>query len=600
MDLGSIIDFFVCFGFGLWCLEFILDFMKQENFQKRNEQEPHRQTTPLNPSYEDIAAARRISFSDLRNHLTGPVVSVIAHIILLAICFTFVVSVPEERNEIAVEIKELYVKNIEKLPAPPPEERFEIEDKAQVDGPPASNVSAAVDNASIAPSTFSGTSELGVGFSDAPDVPMSSMLSIAPSNSPLVLPGVMAGRSKGGIKTALQKYNRGSGATERSVSKGLNWLKEHQSADGSWGETSKAPALTALATLAFLAHGETPGSQEYGSCVLKAIRKLIEYGNTSDANGLIKNSGKEYGHAMVAYALSEAYALTKIPMIEEPMNRTISRIIAGQNSLGSFNYLFNNAPYKDTGKPRCDLSLAGWNYQALKAAFSAGASSKGIEAAIDSGVKAIQKVHYTGEGFAYKSANGKGGGGTPSMTSVGVLCLQLLGAGKSKEALSGLKYIETTENGAWMKCDWQAAKNNSLYRWYYQTQALFQGYSGTGGNWDAWNMEFQKALMKEQEADGHWSSPSEKYGKGGMETGRGGQDKNLKDAKDDDDNDGTSQHGSFASAGNMDLYVYSTALCCLMLEVYYRYLPTFKVSSHDADGETPVKKAAQMDELKIE
>jgi hypothetical protein len=106
--------------------------------------------------------------------------------------------------------------------------------------------------------------------------------------------------------------------------------------------------------------------------------------------------------------------------------------------------------------------------------------------------------------------------------------------------------------------------------------------------------------MKEQEADGHWSSPSEKYGKGGMETGRGGQDKNLKDAKYDDDDDGTTQHGSFASAGNIDLYVYSTALCCLMLEVYYRYLPTFKVSSHDADGETPVKKAAQMDELKIE
>ena len=306
---------------------------------------------------------------------------------------------------------------------------------------------------------------------------------------------------------------------------------------------------------------------------------------------------------MVAYALSEAYALTKIPMIEEPMNRTISRIIAGQNSLGSYNYLFNNGPYKDTGKPRCDLSLAGWNYQALKAAFAAGCTVKGLAVAIENGVKGIQKVHYTGEGFAYKSANGKGGGGTPAMTPVGVLCLQLMGEGKSKEALTGLKYIETAADGAWMKCDWQAGRDNSLYQWYYQTQAVFQGYSGTGGTWDKWNMEFQKALMKEQESDGHWSSPSEKYGKGGMETGKGRQDnRDIKNEKDDDDKDGTKQNGSFSSAGNLDLHVYSTSLCCLMLEVYYRYLPTFKVSSHDVDGggEAPAKKAAATDELKIE
>ena len=291
---------------------------------------------------------------------------------------------------------------------------------------------------------------------------------------------------------------------------------------------------------------------------------------------------------MVAYALSEAYALTKIPMIEEAMNRTINRIVTGQNSLGSYNYVFNNAPEKETGRPRSDLSVAGWNYQALKAAFAAGCTVKGLETAIDNGVKGIQKVHYTGAGFTYGASYGKGGGGTPTMTSVGVLCLQLMGAGKSKEAQTGLKYIETTADGAWMKCDWQAGRDNSLYQWYYQTQALFQGYSGTGGSWDNWNREFQKTLMKEQESDGHWSSPLEKYGKsGGMEA-----------AKLHPDKDGKMQNSTFTSAGNTDLYVYSTSLCCLMLEVYYRYLPTFKVS-HDAE-ESPAKKNAAMDELKIE
>lgn len=548
------------------------------------------------PSCEDVVAARRISFSDIREHLAGPAVSLIVHVILLAICFTFIVSAPDERKEIAVEIKEFEVMRIEKLPPPPPEERIEFEKTVEVDAPRSNVASAMADDARIAPSSFLGKTDTGVGFSDAPDVPVSNVLNISPSDSPLVLPGAMSGRSKGGIKTALQKYNRGGGATERSVSRGLSWLKDHQNADGSWGEgPNRIPAMTALATLAFLAHGETPGSQEYGACVLKAIRKLIEYGSTSDANGLIKNSGKGYGHAMVAYALSEAYALTRIPMIEEPMNRTINRIITGQNSLGSYNYLYGNGPYRGTGKPRCDLSLAGWNYQALKAASAAGCTVKGLDTAIGNGVKGIQKVHYTGEGFAYRSADGKGGG-TPTMTSVGVLCLQLMGQGRSKEALTGLKYIETGADGSWMKCDWQAGRNNSLYQWYYQTQAIFQGYSGTGGTWDRWNSEFQKALMKEQESDGHWSSPSEKYGKAGMETGKGRQDK---DVKDDDDSAGTTQNGSFASAGNIDLYIYSTSLCCLMLEVYYRYLPTFKVAGHAAEEVTPVKKDTK-DELKIE
>jgi len=399
----------------------------------------------------------------------------------------------------------------------------------------------------------------------------------------------MDGRRKGGVKTALQKYNRGSGATERAVSKGLNWLKEHQNADGSWGEEKgKSPAMTALATLAFLAHGETPSSQEYGTCVLKAIRKLIEYGKTSDANGMIKAHGNGYGHAMVAYALSEAYALTKIPMIEEAMNRTIGRIVTGQNRLGSYNYVYNNAPEKGTGKPRCDLSIAGWNYQALKAAFAAGCTVKALETAIDNGVKGIKEVHYTGAGFAYASANGKGGGGAATMTSVGVLCLQLMGEGKSREALTGLKYIETAEKGSWMKCDWQTGGGSALYQWYYQTQALFQGYSGTGGSWDEWNREFQKTLMKEQESDGHWSSPADK------------KPVFFETAKSRPDPDGKLVPGYFASTENIDLYVYSTSLCCLMLEVYYRYLPTFKIAGgHAVEGGTAVKKETR-DELRIE
>ncbi len=544
-----------------------------DNYQEVPQEE--QQVSASGPSYEDIMAAKSISFEDIKAHLTGPVISVCLHIIGLALLMTFVVAAPEARTEIAVEIKELEVKDIEKLPDPPPEEKVEqVDTTIEVEGPSTNAPSESVNIAST-------TTDVSVGFSDSPDVPMSNVLSIAPSNSPLVLPGVMAGRSRGGRVAALKKFG-GSSSTERSVSKGLNWLRDHQNADGSWGENGgHAPALTALATLAFLAHGETPSSQEYGSCVLKAIRKLIEYAGTADADGMIKAHGNGYGHAMVAYALSESYALTKIPMIEDAMNKTVGRVVTGQNSLGSYNYAYNNAPNKESdGGPRSDLSVAGWNYQALKAAFAAGCTFKGLETAIETGKSiGLKKTSCVASGgFSYSGSPTGGKGASPTMTAVGTLCLQLFGEGKSKEAMAGLKWIETNNNGALMKCDWQSntATGRGLYLWYYQTQALFQGYSGNGGSWDIWNKEFQRALMKEQEADGHWTAPGDKYG------------------------DKKGQGGEGLKAG-IDTYVYATSLCCLMLEVYYRYLPTFKVTVGAGEGAAAEGgAAAKKDELKIE
>ena len=60
----------------------------------------------------------------------------------------------------------------------------------------------------------------------------------------------------------------------------LRWLKKNQEADGSWhinsGGGSNAsgpakPAMTGLALLTYLAHGETPASEEFGQTVERAI-----------------------------------------------------------------------------------------------------------------------------------------------------------------------------------------------------------------------------------------------------------------------------------------------------------------------------------------
>jgi hypothetical protein len=84
---------------------------------------------------------------------------------------------------------------------------------------------------------------------------------------------------------------------------------------------------------------------------------------------------------------------------------------------------------------------------------------------------------------------------------------------------------------------------------------------------------FTRELIRRQKKDGRWESPAFEGNVGGH-------------------SEATELHG-------IDQPVYSTSLCCLMLEVYYRYLPTFNLkhmkhkntasSGGDEDDDVEVK-----------
>jgi hypothetical protein len=183
----------------------------------------------------------------------------------------------------------------------------------------------------------------------------------------------------------------------------------------------------------------------------------------------------------------------------------------------------------------------GWCAQALKAGKLARLDVPGMDEALARAVSGFARNADPAGGFGYTTP---GAGG---LTGVGVLCMQLLGAPRAPEALRGL---------AWLRPEqfrWDAMRMpRPLYYAYYTTQAKFHA---GGRDWDAWNVGISGELIKSQqrvaagaEQQGFWNSPSE-----------------------------TENYGT----------VYSTTMCTLMLEVYYRYLPTYRRQDiPDAGNET--------------
>jgi hypothetical protein len=349
------------------------------------------------------------------------------------------------------------------------------------------------------------------------------IVTAAPIKSPVILPGVFQNRDIGRRDAAMRKY-LAPGIAEGAVVRALRWLQSEQLPDGSWAKTK--PAMTGLALLTFLAHGDTPESEEYGETVRKAIQWLVR---NQEPSGLFKGrDGHNYSHPIATYALCEAFALTKVPMVKEAAEKALAIVIEGQHPSGGWDYNCKQSTRDDT-------SYMGWCVQALKAAKMGGFTHPGLDRAMRLAVKGMQKNSHAQGGFGY---TGPGRGG---LTGVGVLSMQLLGAGGKGEARRGLQYLAQEATFNWRE-PWG---KSPMYYWYYTTQAKFHA---GGSTWEQWNSRFARELVRNQAVKksasrdgkdvGYWDSPGEK------------------------------EHS--------DGRVQDTCLSTLQLEVYYRYLPTFK------------------------
>ena len=327
------------------------------------------------------------------------------------------------------------------------------------------------------------------------------------------------------------KENGGTPACEEAVLKSLRWLKSNQASDGSWGEKYKV-AMTGVALLAYFGHCETPVSEEFGESCMKGIVYLVNIGMKNDGKMADNISAREwpYEHAIATYALGEAATFCKelkveVPSLMETTEKAGQFIIDNQHEYGGWAYLYV------TEKGHADVSVAGWQLQALKACSHTGIKYKGLNACVNKGLKYLDTCQNDNGGFGYVDSKKPSGGNTYfTLTGVGMLCNQMWGKGSRNEVRKAAKYVR--EN---TKFDYNS-KDSDLYAHYYESQAMMQM---GGDDWKMYNNLFRDQILNNQDEDGSFKRP-----------GIGG-----------DFGDGWGK-------------TYRTCLATLMLEVYYRFLAT--------------------------
>ena len=328
---------------------------------------------------------------------------------------------------------------------------------------------------------------------------------------------------------ALNKFN-GNNQTENAVERALQWLKANQEQDGSWKCGKSAPMGAALATLAFLGHGETPDSAEFGSTVSKGLLYLAQQ---VDSNGLVSGFPQDdvaygYSQGAVVLALSEGYAMTQSPVLRQPLDRALQAILRGQDAAKARSQDIGGWRYHPSSDDS-DVSVTGWMIMALKSARATGIEIP--QAVFDKATQYLWNMYDTkNPGFGYQKPERY-----PSMTAVGVLCHQFLGNGRDQRIKGALDYLRE------QKVDWDKTEGDFiLYGWYNMTQAMFQG---GGSYWQYWNGEIRDTMVRNQQSDGRWMPPP---------------------------------HSDIERRDFADTPAYSTALGSLILEVYYRYPPIYQ------------------------
>jgi hypothetical protein len=294
-------------------------------------------------------------------------------------------------------------------------------------------------------------------------------------------------------------------------------------------------AGTGLALLCFLGAGYTHIDGKYRDTVAAGVAHLV--GNQKSDGDLFSGGSKYvwfYSHGIASIALCEAYGMTRDPGLREPAQKALDFILASQHpTFGGWRY---------TPQASTDTSVSGWQVMALKSGELAGLSvPPEAYARVVRWLDGAQSLG--GAQYSYRPEATIPHQRNPSlaMTAEGLLMRLYTGWDRtSPQVVAGVEHLK--QNLPSIGTRTQPLRDS--YYWYYATQVMFQS---QGDAWNAWNERLRNLLVNSQVQSGaltgSWDPRGTIPDRWGLEGGR----------------------------------IYVTAMHLLMLEVYYRNLPLYKI-----------------------
>ncbi|MCB1511751.1 MAG: hypothetical protein KDJ36_12685 [Hyphomicrobiaceae bacterium] len=324
----------------------------------------------------------------------------------------------------------------------------------------------------------------------------------------------------------------GNQASEDAVEQGLAWLAEHQRQDGSWhlnhqegrcngrcphpGTVGTSTGATALALLPFLGAGYTHQQGKYKDVVGEGLYYLTGRMIETPHGGDLQE-GTMYSQGIATIALCEAYAMTGDEQLKSYAQKAVDFIVRAQHPRGGWRYV--------PGAPG-DTTVTGWQVMALKSAKMAGlfVPSHTTELAKEY----LDSVQDPGGVFYGYQRPGKESG----PTSVATLLRMYLGWRRDDSRLvGGYAFLAN-----------QGPSQTDMYFNYYATQVL---HHHGGSDWERWNIRMRDFLIARQAPSGHEKGSWYFVDRHGTAGGR----------------------------------LYTTAICTMILEVYYRHMPLYEKRS---------------------
>ena len=413
--------------------------------------------------------------------------------------------------------------------------------------------------------------------------------------APTEMTNEIGGRTGNGKSWALKK-NGGNAASEEAVQLALQWIADHQQEDGGWDldhlkggnvngrpRTSPNPGVredarlgaTALALLPFLANGQTHKSGEFKRTIFRGLKFLMANAQSPRPNSDLPRDltkpkhekatgisfrdkgGHMYSHAMATIFLCECYTMSGDERLREFAQAAIDYIVSTQKR-GNGGWVYQQ-PLSSNSV--VDSSVLSWQIMALKSGKLAGL--KVNDGAFPLASQFLDKVSIDdGAVYGYQEQPEKTSSGGYNaihrqITAGGLLARMYMGWDRDEPALvAGTRWLselgpDTADTTIDDKALLGSNREISVYYNYHATQVMMH-YGGQ--DWKRWNEGYigddgakvtglRDFLIEQQEKEGpvkgSWI---------------------------------LNEDNVWETTGGR---LYVTALCCLTLEVYYRYLPMF-------------------------